>query len=107
MATASQPIGRLQNKIAIVTGGTSGIGREICIAYAKEGATVVVADLNERSNNSGEGNSLTHQTIEENGGKAIFVQTDIGHKDSVDNLVDTTVGKFGRLDVCVEFLFCH
>ena len=101
MTTGSQASGRLADRIAIVTGGASGIGRQICLAYANEGATVVVADLNERSKNSRESDSLTHQIVERNGGRAIFVQTNIAQKESVANLVDVTVETFGRLDMCV------
>jgi NAD(P)-dependent dehydrogenase (short-subunit alcohol dehydrogenase family) len=82
-----------QGKVALVTGGTSGIGRAAAIAYAREGAKVVVAG---RRAPEGEG---TVRLIREQGGDAIFVPTDVVHESQVKNLVGRTMEKFGRLDI--------
>jgi len=79
-------------KVAIITGGSSGIGRATAVALAKEGATVVIAAR--RAKESEE----TLQLVKEAGGDGIFIKTDLGHEDEVKQLVELTVGKFGRLD---------
>lgn len=78
--------------MAIVTGGNSGIGRAIAIAFAKEGARVVVAARNEGRCNE------TVQVILKAGGEAIAVRTDVSKPADVRNLVETTVNKYRRLD---------
>jgi NAD(P)-dependent dehydrogenase (short-subunit alcohol dehydrogenase family) len=90
--------GRLQNKVAIITGASSGIGRAIAIRYAGEGAHVVVADLHPDSRNPAEAEP-THQLLESLGHKSIFIQTDVTSSSSVDALVTDTVAKFGRVDI--------
>lgn len=82
----------LKDKVALVTGGTSGIGREAAIALARDGAKVVVAG---RRKNEGQ---EVVDTIEKAGGKALFVKTDVTHEDDVKALVEKTVATFGRLD---------
>lgn len=82
----------LKNKVTIVTGGGSGIGRASAILFAKEGAKVVVAN---RSVEKGED---TVNIIKEMGGEAHFVMTDVGKKDDIINLITKTVEIFGRLD---------
>lgn len=89
-------MGRLQNKIAIVTGGGTGIGRGISLAYAREGAVVVIANRREET-----GNRVV-QEIENTGGQALFVRTDIGSLQDIDNLVQRTVDTFGRIDILVN-----
>ncbi len=89
----------LQNKIAIVTGASSGLGRAIALRYAGEGASVVVADIVESPLEGGE---TTLERIRAAGGKALFVKTDISNWDSVDALVAETVKHFGRLDVIIN-----
>ena len=79
-------------KVAIITGGSSGIGRATAVALAKEGARVVIAAR--RAKESEE----TLQLVKEAGGDGIFIKTDLGHEDEVKQLVELTVGKFGRLD---------
>ncbi|HEY3913863.1 MAG TPA: SDR family oxidoreductase [Verrucomicrobiae bacterium] len=81
-----------ENKVALVTGGTSGIGRETALELAKAGAKVVVAGRRES-----EGQEVV-QTIEKAGGKGLFVKTDVSREADVKALVDKTVATFGRLD---------
>jgi NAD(P)-dependent dehydrogenase (short-subunit alcohol dehydrogenase family) len=83
----------LQDKVALVTGGTSEIGRTTAIAYAQQQVKVVVAG---RRIDEGE---ETVQLINEAGGKAIFVQADVTKEADVKAMVDKAVGVFGRLDI--------
>jgi NAD(P)-dependent dehydrogenase (short-subunit alcohol dehydrogenase family) len=89
----------LQNKVAIVTGASSGLGRAIALRYAGEGASVVIADTIEAPIEGGE---TTLERIRAGGGKALFVKTDISDWDAVDALVSETAKHFGRLDVMVN-----
>jgi len=89
-------VGRLLDKIAIVTGGGTGIGRGISLGYAREGATVVIANRREET-----GNRVVRE-IESSGGRAMFVQTDIRSLEDADNLVKRTVDAFGRIDILVN-----
>lgn len=81
-----------QNKVAIVTGATSGIGRDTAIAFARDGAKVVVAGRRET-----EGAEVV-ATIKAAGGEAIFVKTDVSVEADAKNLVEKTLAAFGRLD---------
>ena len=90
-------IGRLQGKVAVVTGAGSGIGRAVATAFAKEGARVVVNDC--RTDGEGE---ATAEAIRAAGGEAIYVAADVAREDEVKRLVKTAVDSFGRLDVMVN-----
>src|SRR5882724_11508230 len=81
-----------QGKVAIVTGGTSGIGRAAAVAYAREGARVVVA-----GRRAAEGEE-TVRLIRAQGGEGFFVTTDVSKAFQVKELVERTMEKFGRLD---------
>lgn len=83
---------RLFNKVALITGASSGIGRAAAIAFAKEGAKVVLASRNEKSSLE------TLQMVEEVGGEGIFVKTDVAIARDVENAVRQTLATFGRLD---------
>lgn len=85
-------IGEFGGKVAIVTGGGSGIGRAAALAFAERGAKVSVADIDVK------GGEDTVNRIKESGGEAIFIKTDVSQSDQVKNLVNETVKKFGSLD---------
>jgi NAD(P)-dependent dehydrogenase (short-subunit alcohol dehydrogenase family) len=84
---------RLHGKVAIITGGTSGIGRESCIVFAREGAKVVVAGIDAA------GGKEVAATIAENGGEAVFIQTDVTQEDQVIRLVKESKQRFGKIDI--------
>ncbi len=84
--------GFVENKVALVTGAGSGIGRESALAFAREGAKVVVADIVVK------GGEETVQMIRRAGGEAIFVKTDVSKFDEAERLVRTAVETYGRLD---------
>jgi NAD(P)-dependent dehydrogenase (short-subunit alcohol dehydrogenase family) len=86
-------MGDLQGKVAIITGGTSGIGRDTAILFAQNGAKVVISGRREK-----EGNDCIAE-IRKAGGEAIFVKGDVSKTADVQKLVQTTVEKYGRLDV--------
>ena len=84
---------QLEGKIALVTGGSTGIGRATALAFAREGATVAVADVATREG------AETVRLIEGAGGKAHFIKTDVSESAEVEAMVATTVEAFGRLDI--------
>jgi NAD(P)-dependent dehydrogenase (short-subunit alcohol dehydrogenase family) len=87
---------RLKDKITIVTGGASGIGRGIALAYAREGADVVVADLNLA------GAQETVAGVQAAGRRGLAVRTDVALPEQIEALIATTVETFGRIDVLVN-----
>jgi NAD(P)-dependent dehydrogenase (short-subunit alcohol dehydrogenase family) len=89
----------LAEKVAIVTGAGSGIGRAIARSFAAEGARVVIADLVEEPLEGGE---PTVELIRRSGGVASFERTDVGEWADIDALVGSTVRRYGRLDVMVN-----
>ena len=84
---------RLEGKVAIITGAASGIGQATALLFAKEGATVVVADLDEVG-----GNKVIDQ-INADGGKATFIRTDVTDAEDVQAMVKSTIDAYGKLDV--------
>ena len=87
---------RLQDKVAVITGGGRGIGRAVAFGFAREGARVVVA-----ARTQGEIES-TASAIRAQGGRALAVQCDVSQEDQVRRLMQRTVEEFGRLDVLVN-----
>lgn len=84
---------RLHDKVAVITGGASGIGRASGLLFAAEGAKVVIADWQEA-----EGEEVAAQ-IRSDGGEATFVKTDVSSPDDVRRMIDSAVGSYGKLDV--------
>ncbi|MGK7905136.1 MAG: SDR family oxidoreductase [Hormoscilla sp.] len=81
-----------ENKVAVVTGGSSGIGRETAIAFAELGAKVVIASRRQKESEE------TVKLVQEAGSEAIFVQTDVSQALSVENLISQAVETYGRID---------
>ncbi|MDR1511112.1 MAG: SDR family oxidoreductase [Synergistaceae bacterium] len=88
--------GRLEGKVAIVTGATSGIGAAIAFRYAKEGAKVVLCARREDKGNA------NVEKIRKEGGEAIFVKTDVTVRDDVKNAVKKTADTYGTVDILVN-----
>jgi len=87
---------RLKNKTAIITGGANGIGRVTAMTFAREGASVVVADINENA-----GTNVVAE-ITANGGVASFISANVTQPEEVQHLVDLTVQKYHRLDILIN-----
>jgi NAD(P)-dependent dehydrogenase (short-subunit alcohol dehydrogenase family) len=87
---------RLKGRVAIVTGGGVGIGEAIALRYAKEGASVVVAEIEPVRGEA------TVNTIRQFGGDAVFVQTDVASEPDIQRLVETALARFGRIDILVN-----
>ncbi|MBD3107334.1 SDR family oxidoreductase [Bacillus sp. AGMB 02131] len=87
---------KLKGKVAFVTGGSSGIGRGICRAFIKEGASIVFIGLNE------EKGKRTEKELLELGGEALYVQADLSDRKILSGLIELTVEKFGKLDILVN-----
>ncbi len=84
--------GKLQDKVALVTGGASGIGRATALTLAREGAKLMVADMNE------DGGQQTVHMITENGGEAAFFQVEVTQANEVEAMISKAVETYGRLD---------
>ncbi|MBN1849388.1 MAG: glucose 1-dehydrogenase [Deltaproteobacteria bacterium] len=84
---------KLQDKVAIITGAGSGIGAASAYLFAREGAKVVVADLNQDTGRE------VMRKITEAGGTAVFIQTDVSISNDVERMIQTAVDSFGRVDI--------
>ena len=93
---SSTGLGRLEGKVALVTGGGSGIGEASARLFAEEGATVAIADLNLDAAES------VAQEINDAGGSAIAIELDVRDDSNCASAVDATVDRFGRLDILVN-----
>ena len=85
-----------KDKIILITGAGSGIGRVTAHAFAKEGGTVIVADINEK------GGAETVQQIEALGGKAMFIKNNVADYEDVVKMHQTIIDKYGQLDVAIN-----
>ena len=84
---------RLADKVAVITGAGSGIGRATAMLFAQEGAKVVVVDY------APEGGQETVEMIRRNGGEAIFVETDVSKAAAVEKMVQTAIDTYGKIDI--------
>lgn len=85
-------MGAFENKVVIITGSSSGIGRATAMAFAREGAKVIVSDIHEKEGQE------TVDEIKSKKGEAHFIKCDVSSEPEVKNLVDKTIEKYGRLD---------
>lgn len=88
--------GKLANKVVLVTGGGRGWGRSICMAFARHGARVVVVSRTLEEINE------TVRLIEEEGGTALAVSTDLSEKDQIDEMIEITRRRFGPIDILIN-----
>src|SRR5690348_13606945 len=89
--------GRLEGKVALITGGDSGIGRAVAVAYAKEGADIAIVYLNEH-----EDAKETQRLVEQEGRQCLLIAGDVGKEAFCQEAVGHTVREFGRLDILVN-----
>src|SRR5256885_10515321 len=84
--------GQFAGRVAFITGGANGIGRAAALAFAREGASVAVADVSEK------GNEETARLVGEQGGRGLAVRCDVTRIEDVKSALDRTIETFGRLD---------
>lgn len=84
---------RLQDKVALITGASSGIGRETALLFAQEGASVAVVDIND------EGGQETVRMVEQTGGRALYVRADVSKAADCQHMVEQAEERFGKLNV--------
>jgi len=89
--------GKLMGKVALITGGDSGIGRAVAVAYAKEGANVAIVYLNE-----GKDAEKTKSLIEGYGVKALKIAKDVSQPENAQAIIDTVIAEFGQLNILVN-----
>jgi len=87
---------RLKNKVAVVTGGAKGIGEAYVKGIVQEGASVVIADIDDK-----QGKKIVEK-IEKSGGKALFVRTDVSRKKDAEKMVKSAVDRFGSIDILIN-----
>lgn len=92
-----RPADKLRGKVAVVTGGDSGIGRAVSVAFAKEGADVVVVYLSEHKDAE-----ETRRVVEAADRRCVLIAGDVGDSGFCSEVVETTIGEFGRLDILVN-----
>lgn len=91
---------KLEDKVAVITGAGSGFGRESAALFAREGAKIVVADLNPESGRE------TVEMIQKAGGEAVFVKVNVTDSHEVKEMIETAVRSFGRLDILFNNAGC-
>ena len=84
---------RLNGKVSIITGASSGIGKASALLFSKEGSSIVIADINKESG------QRVKSDIVGTGGKAVFIEADVSKKEDVQNLVNRTIDEFGKLHI--------
>jgi NAD(P)-dependent dehydrogenase (short-subunit alcohol dehydrogenase family) len=89
--------GKLKDKVAIITGGDSGIGRAVAIGFAKEGAAVAIVYLEEEKDAN-----ETRRLVEEHDGKCLLIPGDVGQEDFCRKAVERTIKEFGKIDILVN-----
>ncbi|GAA0437598.1 3-oxoacyl-[acyl-carrier-protein] reductase [Lentibacillus halophilus] len=89
-------MGRLQDKVAIITGGAGGIGQGMATAFVKEGAKVVIVDLNEEAGQEAIKHLQQHQQ------ESTFIQANLAEHDKLESIVEQVVDKYGKLDILVN-----
>ena len=87
---------KLKDRVAIVTGGGKGIGEEICLGLAKEGAKIVIAEIDITNSENAK------RKILDTGSEAIIVNTDVSKKDSINEMVEKTIQTFGKIDILIN-----
>ncbi|MFE6796840.1 SDR family oxidoreductase [Paenibacillus chitinolyticus] len=92
-----RPAGKLKGKVALITGGDSGIGRAVAVAYAQEGADVAIVYLSEHSDAE-----KTKSLVEREGRKCLLIPGDLGDEPFCKKVIDQTVSGFGKLDILVN-----
>lgn len=87
---------RLENKVVIITGGASGIGRETALLFAREGAKIVIADINEKK-----GEEVASE-IQKLGGIALFIKMDVCNREEIKTMVETVMRRHGKIDILIN-----
>src|SRR4030042_287221 len=87
---------RLEGKVAIITGAGAGIGQATAVLFAKEGASVVIDDIDQTKGME------TVELIKGQNGKVIFVHADVSKAESVEKMVNVTINTYGKLDILVN-----
>ena len=87
---------KLKDRVAIVTGGGKGIGEEICLGLAKEGAKIVIAEIDIANSENAK------KKILDAGSEAIIVKTDVSKKDSIKEMVEKAIQTFGKIDILIN-----
>ena len=90
-------VGKLKGKVALISGGDSGIGRAVAVAMAREGARIAIVYLNEHKDAN-----ATRDLVVREGSEAIILAGDVGDEDFCEAAVEATVEQFGRLDILVN-----
>ncbi|AKJ00534.1 hypothetical protein ATI61_10460 [Archangium gephyra] len=95
--TSYKGLGRLKDRVVLITGGDSGIGRAVCLAFAREGADVAFAYLNEDPDAE-----VTRKVVEDSGHQVLALKGDITDESVCRRIIEDTVKRFGRIDVLVN-----